>query len=36
VSAVVVLALGFLSLAGKLHAPAVNGHTHMAPVHVSR
>lgn len=36
VSAVVVLALGFLSLAGKLQAPAVTGHAHMAPVHVSR
>ncbi len=36
VSAVVVLALGFLSLAGKLQAPSVSGHSHMAPVHVSR
>ncbi|HTJ24464.1 MAG TPA: sulfite exporter TauE/SafE family protein [Gemmatimonadaceae bacterium] len=36
VSAVVVLALGFLSLAGKLHSPAMSNHAHMAPVHVSR
>jgi uncharacterized protein len=36
VSAVVVLALGFLSLAGKLHSPAMSSHAHMAPVHVSR
>ena len=36
VSAVVVLALGFLSLAGKLHAPTMNSHSHTAPVHVSR
>lgn len=35
-SAVVVLALGFLSLAGKLHAPSVNSHSHTAPVHASR
>ena len=36
VSAMVVLALGFLSLAGKLHAPSVTSHSHAAPVHVSR
>jgi len=36
VSAVVVLALGFLSLAGKLHSPAMSSHAYMAPVHVSR
>ena len=36
VSAVVVLALGFLSLAGKLHAPTVTSHSHTVPVHVSR
>ena len=36
VSAAVVLVLGLLSLAGKLHAPAAIDHAHMGMVHVRR
>ena len=36
VSALVVLALGFLSLAGKLHAPIGIEHAHAMMVHVGR